>query len=84
MDEKHRRDDLERVLEETLDEGGTAKLSEEELAERARERISAPYEYRVQAERDPILEETQRFRRLAKEVDDRYDKYAGPQDAERD
>lgn len=81
MDDKQRREELERMLEETLEEGGEPKATEAELAERARARISPPYEYRVQAERDPILEETLRFRRMAKEVDDRYDKYAGPQDA---
>ncbi|UJF32372.1 hypothetical protein [Paenibacillus hexagrammi] len=32
-------------------------------------------EIRIQAEVDPVLEETKRFRELADEVDTRYEKY---------
>jgi hypothetical protein len=77
MDEKQR-DELERVLEETLHEGDGQEPTEQELAERARERISAPYVYRITTEHDPIVEETKRFRSMAKEVDGRYDKWGGP------
>nr|WP_211748416.1 hypothetical protein [Paenibacillus sp. Marseille-Q4541] len=42
---------------------------------REREQVSPKYEIRIQTEFDPILEETLKFRSMAKEVDDRYDAY---------
>jgi hypothetical protein len=72
--DNNRQSELERVLEETLESDGTA-VTEEETAERARERVSPLYEYRVKAERDPIAEETKIIRRMAKEPDNRYDKW---------
>ncbi|WCK54929.1 hypothetical protein PP175_02630 [Aneurinibacillus sp. Ricciae_BoGa-3] len=33
------------------------------------------YEVRIQAQQDPIVEETKQFRKIAEEVDDRYNKY---------
>jgi hypothetical protein len=74
MDDK-RRHELERVLEETL-HAGIMNDKEPDTTEEARERISAPYVYRVRAEKDPIAEETAIIRRMAKEPDGKYDDYA--------
>jgi hypothetical protein len=65
-------DDLERKLSELLQEG------EMELDDRkAKEirQISPKYEIRIQTALDPIVEETLRYRKMAYELDDRYDKY---------
>lgn len=37
--------------------------------------ISPKYEIRIQTTLDPIVEETLRYRKIAYELDDRYDKY---------
>ncbi|WNS41649.1 hypothetical protein [Paenibacillus sp. MMS20-IR301] len=65
-------DDLERKLSELLEDG------EMEQADRkAKEirQISPKYEIRIQTTLDPIAEETLRYRKIAYELDDRYDKY---------
>lgn len=73
MDEK-KRSELERVLEEKLEQGD-ANGDGADPSEQARQRITAPYEYRVRAEVDPIAEETRLIRKIAKEPDGKYDKY---------
>ncbi|WP_411345026.1 hypothetical protein ACE3MZ_02740 [Paenibacillus sp. WLX1005] len=65
-------DELERELSERLTEG---EMQEEDREVRERRLIPSKYEVRIQAEHDPIVEETQHYRKLAKELDDRYDKY---------
>jgi ElaB/YqjD/DUF883 family membrane-anchored ribosome-binding protein len=65
---------LEKMLEQTLEEGKDRE-AEEDVQERARKRLLAMYEYRIQSERDPIAEETKIIRSMAKEPDGRYDKY---------
>ncbi|MEK3712624.1 MULTISPECIES: hypothetical protein [unclassified Paenibacillus] len=65
-------EDLERRLSELLEDG------EMEQADRqAKEirQISPKYEIRIQTTLDPIVEETLRYRKIAYELDDRYDKY---------
>ncbi|HZG56131.1 hypothetical protein [Paenibacillus sp.] len=74
MDTK-KQHELERVLEETLHDG-VQHAKGPDAQEEARERITAPYHYRVKAERDPIAEETAIIRRMAKEPDGKYDEYA--------
>ncbi|HZG87462.1 hypothetical protein [Paenibacillus sp.] len=74
--EETKKDELERVLEEALDVTKERDEKRFDTNELARERISAPYEYRVRAERDPIAEETKIIRSMAKEPDDKYDEYA--------
>lgn len=39
-------------------------------------RLSPRYEVRIAAERDPVAEETRKFRGMAREVDGRYDRNA--------
>jgi len=68
-DDKH----LERELNELLTEGEP--LTEEERREEGRRRLSPRYEVRIQAQLDPIVEETIQYRKIAKELDDRYDNY---------
>ncbi|WP_433945428.1 hypothetical protein [Paenibacillus sp. SN-8-1] len=65
--------ELERQLSELLTE--EAEPSEEERHEEERRRLSPKYEIRIQTELDPIVEETLKYRSLAKEVDGRYDDY---------
>jgi hypothetical protein len=63
-------EDLERELSELLTEG---EIRENEA--RKRERLSPKYEVRVQTHIDPIVEETCKYRSIARELDDRYDEY---------
>lgn len=65
-------DDLERRLSEMLTEGDMEQGDSK--AKQLRE-ISPKYEIRIQTTLDPIVEETRRYRQIARELDDRYDKY---------
>ncbi|MDT3428503.1 hypothetical protein J2Z22_004095 [Paenibacillus forsythiae] len=66
------KEDLERRLSEMLTEG---ELEESGREAGRRHPISPKYEIRVQTALDPIVEETYRYREIARELDDRYDKY---------
>lgn len=66
-------DDLERELTELLIEGQMA--NEQEQKEKERKLISPKYEIRIQTTHDPIVEETLTYRKIAKELDGRYDAY---------
>jgi len=55
-------------------------LNQEEIRERNNEKeavkhLSPRYEMRQTTQLDPIVEETKKVRSMAKELDDRYDKY---------
>jgi hypothetical protein len=63
---------LEQEIYQTLTEGEW-NAQDPEFA--ARERLTPKYEARVQADLDPIVEETKRIREMADEVDDRYEEY---------
>ncbi|WP_408634986.1 hypothetical protein [Paenibacillus phocaensis] len=65
--------ELERELSEMLTEGEYG--SEEERREEERRRLSPKYEIRIQTTLDPIVEETLNYRKMAKEIDGRYDQY---------
>ncbi|WP_084011815.1 hypothetical protein [Paenibacillus kribbensis] len=65
-----RSEDLERELSELLTEG---EIRENEA--KKRERLSPKYEVRIQTQIDPIVEETRKYRSMARELDDRYDEY---------
>ncbi|GIP49818.1 hypothetical protein D3C76_73820 [compost metagenome] len=65
--------DLERELSEMLTEGEYG--SEEERREEERRKLSPKYEIRIQTTLDPIVEETLNYRKMAKEIDGRYDDY---------
>ncbi|MEF2966133.1 hypothetical protein V3851_09855 [Paenibacillus sp. M1] len=65
--------DLERELSEMLSEQEQA--SKEERLEEERRRLSPKYEIRIQTNLDPIVEETRKYRSMAKEIDGRYDEY---------
>ncbi|WP_410770819.1 hypothetical protein [Fontibacillus sp. BL9] len=65
--------DLERELSEMLEDPQYS--SEEERREEERRRLSPKYEIRVQTTLDPIVEETRKYRSMAKEIDGRYDDY---------
>ncbi|ACX63172.1 MULTISPECIES: hypothetical protein [Bacillales] len=64
--------DLERQLSEMLTEGEMEKKDREKEERRL---LSPKYEIRIQTQLDPIVEETLKYRSMAKELDDRYDKY---------
>ncbi|MGN7360733.1 hypothetical protein ACTHPF_24780 [Paenibacillus sp. SAF-054] len=66
-------DDLERQLSEMLTEGEMEDLQNRKDQER--ELISPRYEIRIQTTLDPIVEETWNYRSMARELDDRYDRY---------
>lgn len=62
--------EAEELLAKRLTEGEQQVEAPEVEAARA---ISPRWEIRVQAERDPVKEETKAYRELASEVDGRYD-----------
>jgi len=68
------RDQMERELVEQLDTS-EPELGKEEQDALVRARISPKYEVRIQTTLDPIVQETIRYRELAREVDNRYDNY---------
>lgn len=67
--------ELERRLSDMLTEGDMEASGSGDAEERERQLIPPKYEVRIQTERDPIVEETLKFRTMARELDDRYDRY---------
>lgn len=67
------REKLEKELSELLSEA--EERSEEERQEETRKSLPHKYEIRIQTELDPIVEETLKYRSMAKEIDGRYDEY---------
>ncbi|MEI2281980.1 hypothetical protein [Paenibacillus polysaccharolyticus] len=65
--------ELERRLSDMLTEGDMEASGDAE--EQERQLIPPKYEVRIQTERDPIVEETLKYRTMARELDDRYDRY---------
>ncbi|SLK07649.1 MULTISPECIES: hypothetical protein [unclassified Paenibacillus] len=65
--------ELERRLSDMLTEGEMEESGDAD--KRERQLIPPKYEVRIQTERDPIVEETLKYRDMAREVDDRYDRY---------
>ncbi|WP_054958603.1 hypothetical protein [Paenibacillus dakarensis] len=63
---------LEHQLSELLVDGEMESRNEKEEGRRL---IPPKYEIRIQTTQDPIVEETRKYRSMAKELDDRYDKY---------
>ncbi|MDO7908243.1 hypothetical protein Q5741_17720 [Paenibacillus sp. JX-17] len=70
-------EELERKLHDLLTEG---EMEQEDVKERQREELPPRYEIRIQTQLDPIAEETRRYRSIAKELDNRYDKYDSSQE----
>ncbi|WP_248925744.1 hypothetical protein [Paenibacillus hamazuiensis] len=66
------KEQLEQEIYEKLTEGEWSAMDPEFSA---RHMLNPKYEARVQASVDPIVEETKRIRKVAREVDDRYDEY---------
>jgi len=64
--------DLERRLSEMLIEG---EMERKDREQEERRQVSPKYEIRIQTQLDPIVEETLKYRSIAKEIDSRYDKY---------
>ncbi len=71
MNSSDRREDLEKQVSDALTEG---EMQSQDRDEAVKRKLSSKYEIRVQAELDPIVEETVIYRRMAKEVDDRYER----------
>jgi hypothetical protein len=65
--------ELEQRLSDMLTEGDMEESGDAD--KRERQLIPPKYEVRIQTERDPIVEETLKYRDMAREVDDRYDRY---------
>ncbi|WP_139085047.1 hypothetical protein [Bacillus sp. FJAT-27264] len=65
-------DDLERKLSELLEDG---EMEQTDRSAKEIRQISPKYEIRIQTTLDPIVEETRRYRKIGRELDDRYDKY---------
>lgn len=70
--DKERQEQVEAELHERLTAG---EMDTEKPDEAVRRRIAPRTEIRIQTTLDPIVEETNRYRSIAEEVDDRYDQY---------
>lgn len=70
---------IEKKLSELLE---LDEPSEEEVSKEALQKLPPRYEIRIQTQHDPVAEETKRYREIAREVDDRYDKYNQDEDKE--
>ncbi|MCY7485649.1 hypothetical protein M5X06_03465 [Paenibacillus alvei] len=70
--DKGRQEQLEAELHERLTAG---EMDTEKPDEAVRRRIAPRTEIRIQTTLDPIVEETNQYRSIAEEVDDRYDQY---------
>ncbi|MEV3553847.1 hypothetical protein ABNC92_19025 [Paenibacillus larvae] len=66
------RDDIEKRIQDALEESDIREKKPEETAVR---KLPPKYEIRQMVTLDPIVEETRRVRKIAQEVDGRYDKY---------
>ena len=67
------RDEAEELLARQLSEEPAAEADEEEAGAKAAKRLPPKWEIRIQANVDPIVEETIAYRSMAREVDGRYD-----------
>ncbi|WP_276356657.1 hypothetical protein [Cohnella caldifontis] len=76
MDKNKEQEEAERLLAERLTEGEPISSNPQEEAVR---RLPPRWEIRIQTERDPVAEETAKYRTMAKEVDGRYDDRSGGQ-----
>lgn len=75
MDQEHKdraAQDMEQQLSELLTEG---EMETGDPKAKGRQQMSPKYEVRIQTTYDPVAEETKIYRRMAKEVDRRYDRY---------
>ncbi|MFC5470802.1 hypothetical protein ACFPPD_19110 [Cohnella suwonensis] len=66
------RKEAEELLARSLS-GEQPDASREDASEEAVKRLRPRWEIRVQAELDPVVEETKAYRSMAEEVDGRYD-----------
>jgi len=66
------RPDAERLLAEQLEDGPIDEPDREALV---RSILPPKYEVRIRMEYDPIVEETKRYRSMAREIDGRYDRF---------
>ncbi|CAH0118850.1 MULTISPECIES: hypothetical protein [unclassified Paenibacillus] len=64
--------EMERKITEILTDG---EMKESDREQEQRKRIVPKYEIRIQTQLDPIVEETRKYRMMAQEIDDRYDRY---------
>lgn len=66
------RDNIEKRIQDALEESDIREGKPEETAVR---KLPPRYEIRQMVTIDPIVEETRRIRKIAQELDGRYDKY---------
>ncbi|PZD95628.1 hypothetical protein DNH61_13995 [Paenibacillus sambharensis] len=71
--EQEQGSELEQELAGRLTDGPVEEDRDREA--RLKAKLSPKYEVRIQSVDDPIVEETKRFRSMAREIDDRYDRY---------
>jgi hypothetical protein len=64
--------EIEEKLARLLSEG---ELESMPKAQAVRRKLPFKTEIRIQTERDPVAEETKEYRKMAREVDERYAKY---------
>jgi len=67
--------DSKKIEEELIQKLTEGEMHSEEPDEAAVKKLPHPTEIRIQAQIDPVVDETRKFRQMAREVDDRYAKY---------
>ncbi|MFE5317952.1 hypothetical protein ACFQ88_04480 [Paenibacillus sp. NPDC056579] len=65
---------VEEQLAQTLTEG---EMEQQDTTEAARKRLPIKTEIRIQAQVEPVVEETKLYRQMAEEIDNRYDRILG-------
>ncbi|WP_028549972.1 hypothetical protein [Paenibacillus sp. UNC451MF] len=75
MDAKEWEEQLARKLTE-------GEMDAEDTEEAARKRLPIKTEIRIQAQIDPVVQETKLYRQMADEVDGRYDRWAKEETAD--
>jgi hypothetical protein len=75
--EKQEREELEQMIEKTLTVGEMDSIDPQEGA---KAKLNMRYEIPVKAEYNPVTEETRVIRSMAKEPDNRYDRWMKEED----
>ncbi|GIQ68073.1 hypothetical protein DUZ99_14675 [Xylanibacillus composti] len=74
-EEQHSRSKQADVEQELFERLTAGEMEERNKEEQATAILPPKYEVRIQADCEPVAEETKLYRTMARELDDRYDKY---------
>jgi 23S rRNA A2030 N6-methylase RlmJ len=67
--------DIKKVEEELAQKLTEGEMETGDAEDKARKRLPIKTEIRIQAQIDPVVEETRQYRQMAEEIDERYKRY---------